>query len=117
LQFKGVIVTDALYMEGISANYTFTQAAVLAFEAGNDMIMAPWRPSMIMSIVRAMQTELTAGRVTQDQIDQAVTRILALKIRMGILKADGYTPTFSNGIGAAAGTGGASASPTPGATP
>ena len=117
LQFKGVIVTDALYMEGISANYTFTQAAILAFEAGNDMIMAPWRPSMITSIVNAMKTELTAGRITQDQIDQAVTRILALKIRMGILKADGYTPTFSNGVGAAAGSTGAAVSPTAAATP
>jgi beta-N-acetylhexosaminidase len=117
LGFKGVIVTDALYMDGISATYSFTQAAVMAFEAGNDMIMAPWRPSMITSIVKAMKAELTAGRITQDQIDQAVTRILALKIRMGILKADGYTPAFSNGIGALAGSGGASASQTPSATP
>jgi beta-N-acetylhexosaminidase len=117
LKFQGVIVTDALYMDGISATYSFTQAAVLAFKAGNDMIMAPWRPSMITSIITAMKAELTAGRITQEQIDQSVTRILALKIRMGILKADGYTPAFTSGIGdpskAAAGT--ASAAPT--ATP
>jgi len=117
LQFHGVIVTDALYMDGISGTYSFTQAAVLAYEAGNDMIMAPWRPSMLTSIVTAMKKELTAGRITQDQIDQSVTRILALKIRMGILKADGYTPTFSNGIGATNGTTGGTASPTPAATP
>lgn len=116
LGFKGVIVTDALYMDGISATYTFTQAAVMAYEAGNDMIMAPWRPSMMTSIVTAMKNELTAGRITQEQIDASVTRILALKIRMGILKVDGYTPAFTDGIGSLDGITGAAASPTPSVT-
>jgi beta-N-acetylhexosaminidase len=112
LHFNGVAVTDALYMAGISDKYTVVQAAVLAYEAGNDMIMAPWRPSMMAGIITAMKRELAAGRITQAQIDTSVTRILALKIRMGILKVDGYTPTFSQGIGTPAGGAASTGTPT-----
>jgi beta-N-acetylhexosaminidase len=97
LGFKGVAITDALYMDGISATYTFTQAAVLAFEAGNDMIMAPWRPSMVQSIITGMKAELQKGKITQEQIDVSVTRILALKIRYHVLPGAGgsATPTVA----------------------
>ncbi|HEX9067859.1 MAG TPA: glycoside hydrolase family 3 N-terminal domain-containing protein [Ktedonobacterales bacterium] len=117
LHFTGVAVTDALYMTGISDKYTVVQAAVLAYEAGNDMIMAPWRPSMMTGIVAAMKKELDAGRYTQAQVDASVTRILALKIRMGLLKVAGYTPSFANGIGApVSGTAATATTPTVTAT-
>jgi beta-N-acetylhexosaminidase len=85
LGFKGVAITDALYMQGITDRFSFTQAAIMAFEAGNDMIMAPWRPNMIQAIITAMKTELQRGKITQQQIDDSVTRILALKIRYNLI--------------------------------
>jgi beta-N-acetylhexosaminidase len=81
LHYNGVAITDALYMAGIIDHYSFTQAAVMAIEAGNDMIMAPWRPSMVQSIVVALKAELNKGTLTQQQVDASVLRILALKIR------------------------------------
>jgi beta-N-acetylhexosaminidase len=97
LHFNGVAITDALYMDGISATYSFTQAAILALEAGNDMIMAPWRPSMVQSIIAGMKAELQKGKITQAQIDTSVTRILALKIRYHLLPGaiGTSTPTAS----------------------
>jgi beta-N-acetylhexosaminidase len=97
LGFKGVAITDALYMDGISATYSFTQAAIMAYEAGNDMIMAPWRPNMVQSIVTGMKAELQNGKITQQQIDASVTRILALKIRYNLISGatGGSTPTIS----------------------
>jgi beta-N-acetylhexosaminidase len=85
LGFKGVAITDALYMQGITDRFSFTQAAIMAFEAGNDMIMAPWRPNMIQAIVTGMKAELQKGKITQEQIDASVTRILALKIRYNLI--------------------------------
>ena len=39
--FKGLVVTDALVMEAISARHGAAEAAVLAFEAGADLILMP----------------------------------------------------------------------------
>ena len=85
LGFKGVAITDALYMQGITDRFSFTQAAIMAFEAGNDMIMAPWRPNMMQAIITGMKAELQNGKITQEQIDASVTRILALKIRYNLI--------------------------------
>jgi beta-N-acetylhexosaminidase len=93
--YDGVVVTDALYMQGITDRFSFTQAAIMAFEAGNDMIMAPWRPNMIQAIITGMKAELQKGKITQQQIDASVTRILALKIRYNLITGatGGSTPT------------------------
>ena len=95
LGFKVVAITDALYMQGITDRFSFTQAAIMAFEAGNDMIMAPWRPNMMQGIITGMKAELQNGKITQKQIDASVTRILALKIRYNLISGatGGSTPT------------------------
>ena len=98
LGFKGVAITDALYMQGITDRFSFsTQAAIIAFEAGNDMIMAPWRPNMLQAIITGMKNELQNGKITQQEIDASVTRILALKIRYNLIAGatGGATPTVS----------------------
>jgi beta-N-acetylhexosaminidase len=93
LGFKGVAITDALYMQGITDRFSFTQAAIMAFEAGNDMIMAPWRPNMVQGIITGMKNELQKGKITQEQIDASVTRILALKIRYNLIAGATGAPT------------------------
>jgi beta-N-acetylhexosaminidase len=92
LGFKGVAITDAHYMQGITDRFSFTQAAIIAFEAGNDMILAPWRPNMVQSIITGMKNELQKGKITQEQIDASVTRILALKIRYQLVVGASGTP-------------------------
>ena len=39
LGFDGLLITDAMDMGGITNNYEFIDAAVLAFKAGNDLIL------------------------------------------------------------------------------
>lgn len=85
LHFDGVAVTDALYMAGITDKWSFTRAAVLAIEAGNDMIMAPWRPDMIQSIIVGLKAALAHGDLTMAQIDTSVRRILTLKLQYRLL--------------------------------
>ncbi|GAC1642208.1 MAG: hypothetical protein NVS4B12_05200 [Ktedonobacteraceae bacterium] len=41
LNFKGVIISDTLWMGGISNTYTLAQAAVLAVKAGTDLLLGP----------------------------------------------------------------------------
>jgi beta-N-acetylhexosaminidase len=85
LHFNGVAITDALYMAGIQSKWYFSQAAVMAIEAGNDMIMAPFNPGMIADIERGLKAALTSGALSMDQIDTSVERILALKLRYHLL--------------------------------
>jgi beta-glucosidase-like glycosyl hydrolase len=72
----------------------------MAFEAGNDMIMAPWRPNMVQAIITGMKNELQKGKITQEQIDASVTRILALKIRYNLIAGatGAATPTVAPSI-------------------
>jgi beta-N-acetylhexosaminidase len=85
LHYDGVAITDALYMAGITDHYSFTQAAVLAIEAGNDMIMAPWQPYMVQGIIDGLKQALANGSLTMQQVDNSVRRILAVKMLYHLL--------------------------------
>lgn len=94
LHYNGVAITDALYMDGVSNKYPFVQAAVMAIEAGNDMIMAPFAPNMISGITDWLKSDLASGAYSMAQLDASVTRIIALKIRFHLLHA-GAAPIHS----------------------
>ena len=85
LHYDGIAMTDALYMDGISAHWNFTQAAVIAIEAGNDMIMAPWTPSMIAGIISGLKQAIASGQLSMAQVDNSVRRILATKMLFHLL--------------------------------
>jgi beta-N-acetylhexosaminidase len=85
LHFDGVAITDALYMQGIQDKYYFVQAAVMAIEAGNDMIMAPFTPGMIAGVIAGLKAAIASGALSMRQVNDSVRRILALKLRYHIL--------------------------------
>lgn len=86
LGFQGVVVTDALYMAGISATYSMPQAAVLAIEAGDDLLIGPSTPSEMSAMISALQYAVQSGQISMQRIDQSVQRILLLKIHLGLMK-------------------------------
>jgi beta-N-acetylhexosaminidase len=85
LGFQGVIMTDSLTMEGILAYYTEAQAAVLAVEAGNDILMGATAPSDVAAMVTGLKQAISAGQISQQRIDDSVRRILTMKYQMGLL--------------------------------
>lgn len=85
LGFDGVVMTDALYMDGISKTWSMPQAGVLAIEAGCDMLLGPWNVSQMRAMISALQKALKSGAITKARIDQSVRRILTLKMRMGLI--------------------------------
>jgi beta-N-acetylhexosaminidase len=95
LHYDGIAITDALYMKGILDTWTFSQAAVLAIEAGNDMVMAPWTQGQMANIVSGLKDAITKGDLTMAQVDASVTRILAVKLRFHILPGLSTTPATS----------------------
>jgi beta-N-acetylhexosaminidase len=84
--YDGVVVTDALYMQGITQSYSMAQAGVLAIEAGNDMLEGPSTPAEMQDMENALRQAVASGQITRARIDESVRRILLLKMRYGLLK-------------------------------
>lgn len=86
LGYNGVVITDGLYMQGISDHWSLGQAAVLSILAGDDLIEGPYTPALVASVINALQQAIQQGKLTLSRIDQSVERILLLKIRYGMIK-------------------------------
>lgn len=83
--YDGVVVTDALYMGGITDRYSMAEAGVLSIMAGNDMLEGPWDTAQMSVMVGALRDAVHAGRISKARIDASVRRILLLKQRYGML--------------------------------
>ncbi|WP_376795720.1 glycoside hydrolase family 3 protein [Thermogemmatispora sp.] len=86
LGYDGVVITDGLYMRGISEHWSLSEAAVMAIEAGNDLIEGPYTPQQVADVVSALKAAIQQGQLTEARIDQSVERILTLKLRYGIIR-------------------------------
>jgi beta-N-acetylhexosaminidase len=85
LGYDGVVVTDGLYMQGISDRWSLSEAAVLAIAAGNDIIEGPFTPAQVADVMAAFKQAIQQGRISTQRIDQSVQRILLMKVRYGII--------------------------------
>lgn len=85
LGYQGVVMTDSLYMKGISLHYTLPQAAVLAVEAGDDLLEGAYDTYSMRGMIQAIKNAISAGQITMARIDQSVRRILTLKMQFGLI--------------------------------
>ncbi len=81
LNFKGVIMTDDLSMEAVKDYTSDTTAAVLAINAGNDLLISTDFDTQIPSVLEALKD----GTVKEERLDESVIRILVWKLKLGIL--------------------------------
>ncbi|HEV2236657.1 MAG TPA: glycoside hydrolase family 3 N-terminal domain-containing protein, partial [Ktedonobacterales bacterium] len=89
LGYDGVVMTDSLYMKGISLRYSLGEAAVLSVIAGDDLLEGAWDAYSMREMINAIKDAMAAGRITPARIDQSVRRILRLKQRYGLLPPGG----------------------------
>jgi beta-N-acetylhexosaminidase len=95
LGYQGVIVTDALDGQGLitymsQQGYSdpaagLAEASVRAFLAGNDLIEAPIEQDRLAAVVAAMTQAMQSGRISQARLNTSVHRIIALKVRLGLI--------------------------------
>jgi len=86
LGFKGVVVTDALDMAGLTHLFAndIGRAAVEAFKAGNDLLIIPADlPASYNSMVKAVNS----GEIPKERLDRSVLKILKLKASLGLNEA------------------------------
>lgn len=79
LGYKGIIITDSMGMGAITQEYSPEEAAIRALEAGCDIILDP---ADYVSAFEAVVSAVESGRLTVAQIDERVSRVLALKKRI-----------------------------------
>ncbi len=77
LGFKGLIVTDCLEMGAIAGG--FPEAAVLAVEAGADLLFVSHTPEAQERAAVSIAEAVRAGRISESRIDESVSRILSVK--------------------------------------
>ena len=81
LGFDGVILTDDLAMEAVAQYAQDGSVAVLAVQAGNDMVLTTDFETQIPQVIAAVED----GTIPMEQIDQSVARVLSWKYDLGLL--------------------------------
>ena len=80
--FNGVLYTDAVNMKGMSAAFDHDDVYIESFLAGHDIILFVYN-----DYIDVMEKAYNAGRITMEQIDERVTRVLDLKEKLGLFEA------------------------------
>lgn len=85
LGYNGVVVTDALYMQGVSKKYSLSAAGVQSIIAGDDLLVGAFSSDQVAGMIQALKDAISNGQITQQRIQDSVRRILELKMRAGML--------------------------------
>ena len=80
--FNGVLYTDAVNMKGMSAAFEHEDVYIESFLAGHDIVIFVHN-----DYIDVMEKAYNEGRITMEQIDASVTRILDLKEKLGLFEA------------------------------
>lgn len=81
LNFKGLIVTDAMDMNGLTLYFNQDEAAVRAFLAGADMIL---KPADVDATIRGLRAAVQSKRIPEARLNESVKKILATKFELGL---------------------------------
>ena len=81
LGFDGVVMTDDLAMEAVAAYSADGAVAVMALEAGNDLVITTDYRTQIPKVLEA----LGSGALSEETIDTACRRVLTWKQNLGLL--------------------------------
>jgi beta-N-acetylhexosaminidase len=84
--FEGLVVTDAMNMEGIDDQNDNGSAEVKALVAGNDLLEFVVNPA---KIIRAVKKAITDGQISSEDIDKKCRKVLMVKRWAGLNK---YVP-------------------------
>lgn len=81
LGHKGLIITDALDMQGVAKYFPAGEISVKALEAGNDMLCLP---NDIPGSIKKIKEAITKKSLTWEQINERVKKVLLAKYQYGL---------------------------------
>ncbi len=81
LDFKGLVITDALEMKGVSEFKKFKNISLSAFLAGNDILLIP---ENIEKDLKVFKRAYNKNIITEDRLSLSVKKILKAKYKLGL---------------------------------
>ena len=84
LGYNGLIFTDGLEMAGARKAYKGGEVEAQALIAGNDVLLLP---RSVSDAVKAVKKALADGRLSQDDFERKVKKVLTAKYRLGLTSA------------------------------
>ncbi|MBE6933297.1 MAG: glycoside hydrolase family 3 protein [Ruminococcaceae bacterium] len=80
--YRGIILTDALDIPAITDHYDSGEAALNAVNAGADMMLCP---EDLDEAIQALLEAVEDGDIEESRINESVVRILAAKLKLGLI--------------------------------
>lgn len=93
LEFDGIVVSDWEATLGLSGE-VYAQNVILAINAGIDILM---EPNYYANAINAILDGLESGALSQERVDDAVSRILTVKFDLGLFE-DPYLENLSHEV-------------------
>ncbi len=88
--FKGIIVTDDLYMGAIAKVSSSEEAIVQAIEAGADIALLCHHRERQIEAAEALYDAVRCGSISKARVDESVNRILTVKLKYGLIHPPYY---------------------------
>ncbi len=86
LGFEGLIITDDMEMQAIDAQYEIGNAAVLAIQAGADIVLMSGTLKKQQRVYNALRQAVRSGDISETHLNTAVRRILKTKNTWGLFE-------------------------------
>lgn len=83
MKFEGLVLTDAMNMQGVAKYFPAGEADIRALIAGNDIVLFPLDVPLA---IKKVKEALASGRITEADINEKVIRILKAKELAGLNK-------------------------------
>lgn len=91
--FRGIVITDSITMGGMRETTGPDAASMLSIKAGADMVLfAGDSPEEYTAAMARVREAVADGTLTMQRVDDAVRRILEVKIRYGLFDNPQPTP-------------------------
>ncbi len=90
--FKGLVVTDALDMKGVTAGHKPGEIELKAFLAGNDILLLP---QDVQAAITAIHNAVTNGVITEEMVSERCLKILKYKEKSGLNQ---YAPVNTDNL-------------------
>lgn len=91
--YNGVVTTDAMNMDAIASHFKPADAAILAINAGVDILLMPVSATNAQSLnefdkyISNIVSAVKSGKISETRINESVARILKLKAKRGVTSA------------------------------
>lgn len=92
MDFQGIVITDCLEMGAVEKRHPASEAAVLAFRAGADLLLICHTREKQTAAMEALAHSVETGDISDERLEASLSRIRTIKERMSDQSAPhGYT--------------------------